>query len=154
MDLRENGLDKKKEEGQPQEPFQISSNYLFLALILVIVFAAVIGSILKFTGLSFKKNKFYAVFLANNQAYFGYLDSLKNDYVNLTDVYYLQLKEPLQEQRSKVQKEPEMTLIKLGSELHSPKDLMVVNKKQVLFIEELKDDSKVVKAIKDYEAEK
>ena len=43
--------------------------------------------------------------------------------------------------------QPEFTLIKLGGELHGPKDQMTINRNQILFIEELKADSKVVTAI-------
>ena len=40
-----------------------------------------------------------------------------------------------------------MSLIKLGEELHEPEDLMIINKDNILFIENLKADSKIVKAI-------
>ena len=45
-------------------------------------------------------------------------------------------------------KEPETTLAKLGSEVHGPEDKMQINKDHVLFIEDLKDDSTVVKSIR------
>ena len=41
-------------------------------------------------------------------------------------------------------------LTKLGGEIHGPEDKMIVNRQQVLFIENLKPDSKVVQLIKDH----
>ena len=43
-------------------------------------------------------------------------------------------------------------LQKLGSELHGPEDQMVINRDQVQFWENLKDDGQVVKAITTYKA--
>jgi len=42
-------------------------------------------------------------------------------------------------------------LIKLGNEIHGPADSMIITKDHILFIEQLKDDSKVVRAIKEYQ---
>ena len=42
-------------------------------------------------------------------------------------------------------------LLKLGNELHGPEDWMRINQDHVLFIEKLKQDSKVSQAIRDYE---
>jgi len=47
-----------------------------------------------------------------------------------------------------------LQLIKLGKELHGPKDQMVLNRDHILFIEELSSDSKVVKSIEKYNQEK
>lgn len=43
------------------------------------------------------------------------------------------------------------SLVKLGNELHGPEDKMSINLSQVLFVEDLKVDSKVVEAIRAYE---
>lgn len=97
--------------------------------------------------------KYQAVFLSNGQTYFGKVVSPNERYVSLTDVYYLVLKQPLQNQKNEntdqnqEQAKPEYSLIKLGKEMHGPTS-MSINKDQILFIENLADDSKVVTAIK------
>lgn len=97
--------------------------------------------------------KFQAVFLSNGQTYFGKVVDPNEKYVALADVYYLVLKQPLQNQnntdqgQNQDQSKPEYTLIKLGKEMHGPTS-MSINKDQILFIENLADDSKVVSAIK------
>ena len=88
-----------------------------------------------------------AVFLTNNQVYFGHF--YYRPFISTTtlkDIYYLQITQPLQPQGD-IQPQPEFKIIKLGSEIHGPKDKMVIPKSQILFWENLRDDSLVVKAI-------
>ncbi len=97
-------------------------------------------------------SKHQAVFLTNGQVYFGKAANEKASYVSLSDVYYLVLKKPLQNQQqegeqNQEQAKPEYSLIKLGKEMHGPTS-MSINRDQILFIENLADDSKVVSAIK------
>jgi uncharacterized protein YpmB len=94
-----------------------------------------------------------AVFLTNGQVYFGKLKQSGFENVELTNVYYLQLQKPLQsgeEGATQENQKADISLVKLGKELHGPEDKMVINKDHVLFVEKLKDDSKVVEAIKNY----
>jgi len=103
---------------------------------------------------SLNSSSYYAVFLSNDQVYFGHLSDVNNQYVSLKDIYYLQLAQPLQSTDAKDtttlldNSKQQLTLIKLGKELHAPKDEMKINRDSVLFYEELKDDSKVVQTIK------
>ena len=92
-----------------------------------------------------------AVFLSNGQVYFGKITSHDQDEIQLADIYYLQVNQSAQlEQKDKSStQDPQVSLVKLGSELHGPNDLMHINMKQVLFTESMKTDSKVVKAIQD-----
>jgi len=91
---------------------------------------------------------YHAVFLTNGQVYFGRVTSRDSFEVVLENIYYLQSDKQMIAQGLDNQKE--LKLIKLGNELHGPEDMMYINRDQVLFIEPLKEDSKVVKAIKDY----
>ena len=96
-----------------------------------------------------------AVFLVNGQVYFGKLSFSKNQFITLRDIYYLQLAQsPQPENATKNNGEqPQLSLVKLGDELHGPTDEMKINRDQILFIEKLKENSKVVEAIKRYEKE-
>jgi hypothetical protein len=101
---------------------------------------------------------YQAVFLTNGQVYFGKLASSDSDYPTLTDIYYLQVVQPpLQGQQTagqaaQGQQQPQISLVKLGNELHGPVDLMHIAKNQILFYEDMKSDSQVVKAIQSYKA--
>lgn len=97
-----------------------------------------------------KTDRYQAVFLTNGQVYFGKLSNVNKDYVDLTDIYYLQVQQSVQpaDAKAAADQNPQVSLAKLGSELHGPEDQMKISRDQVLFWENLKDDSKVVDAIK------
>lgn len=101
---------------------------------------------------------YQAVFLTNGQVYFGKITESDDNYVTVTDIYYLQVVQPPlqgqvpagQEQPAAGQAQPQISLVKLGQELHGPVDEMHISRSQILFYEDLKSDSQVVKAISDY----
>jgi len=95
-----------------------------------------------------KGSQYQAVFLTNGQVYFCKLSQVDSPYVKCDDIYYLQVQQSVQPTDSKSQQNPQVSLAKLGSELHGPEDNMLINRSQVLFFENLKDDGKVVQAIK------
>ena len=111
------------------------------------------------TGDSLKidQGKYQAIFLTNGQVYFGKVNSHNSSYLELVDIFYLQVKPVLQQgdegnqETSKPEQKTELSLVKLGNELHGPLDRMMINKDQVVFVEDLKDDSKVTDAIKRYQ---
>ncbi len=103
-----------------------------------------------------KLSGYQAVFLTNGQVYFGKVSDKTSAYVRLTDIYYLQVTQPplqgSQSQSQQQQQQPQISLVKLGKELHGPDDKMDINKDQILFIEDMMDDAKVVQAIREYKA--
>jgi hypothetical protein len=107
---------------------------------------------------------YQAVFLTNGQVYFGKFAD-KGDWIELSDIYYLQVTQNLQAAATSDQAKnaapnsgttPEpannIQLVKLGSELHGPTDTMHIERDKVLFWEDMKEDSKVVSAIKQYKS--
>lgn len=88
---------------------------------------------------------YVGVFLDNGQVYFGQAKDMSSDFLTLDSIYYLQSDKP-----ADANAQSDLKLIKMGNELHGPKDQMQINRQHVLFIESLKDDSKVVEAIKNY----
>lgn len=93
------------------------------------------------------KTKFQAVFLNNGQAFFGKIRTLNNRFFTLDNIYYLQVNEKAQSDQTAVAPD----LIKFGcAELHSPTDVIVINREQIVYWENLKDDGKVVEAISAY----
>jgi len=103
-------------------------------------------------------NEYQAVFLTNGQVYFGKLANLNNKYVTITDVYYLQVQQDstsssLQGASSATSPSSQVSLVKLGNELHGPQDEMYISSQQMLFWENLKDSGKVVQAIDKYQGQ-
>ena len=152
----------------------------FLVLAVLVLGASVLFGVIyseqirKANLVKLNSDKYHAVFLSNGQVYFGLLSNYNTENPKLSDIYYLQLAQSTQaapegeqvtentettegqvlEQPGQTTSDQGLTLIKLGEELHGPEDSMILNKEQVLFIEQLKDDGKVVKAIEDYKANK
>lgn len=92
------------------------------------------------------KEGYVAVFLANDQVYFGQVNDDGSALV-LKDVYYIRLNQT-QEGQEANQDQPQLALVKLGDQIHGPVDEMRINKDFVLFVERIKDESTVVRAIK------
>jgi len=130
------------------------------AIVMIVVALVVLGWFAKkaFGSLmadsAVKSKQYQAVFLTNGQVYFGKVSKTDDSYVKLNDIYYLQVQQQVQpEDKSKSSTDqPQVSLAKLGGELHGPEDVMYISRSQVLFWENLKDDGKVAKAIKDYKA--
>ncbi|MBI4053997.1 MAG: hypothetical protein HY397_01550 [Candidatus Doudnabacteria bacterium] len=135
----------------------------WILVIAVIIVLAVLGyvyrdklSASKTTSGPGATTAFQAVFLTNGQVYFGKLTDTGDRYVKLENIYYLQITPVLQ---TKTEGDPgtqatpqqQLSLVKLGNELHGPVDHMSINRDHVLFVEDLKEDGRVVQAIKEYE---
>lgn len=116
----------------------------FLAIIVGILLVAVIVNKLNLTVTEkknlknlFSEDLYQAVFLSNDQIYFGHLKKAGSDFLILTNVYYVKINEGGAGQ-----------LVKLGQiEPHAPRDEMIINQDHILFWENLKLDSPVVKTI-------
>lgn len=120
-----------------------------ILVVVGIVVLAVMGSQGKLGG---NKDQYKAVFLTNGQVYFGKVSGERSNTVTLRDIYYLRVQRQVQPAEGEEQPQSQVQLIKLGNELHGPKDEMRINRNNILFIEDLKDDGRVVKAIKDFKA--
>lgn len=106
-------------------------------------------------ALEINTSAYHAVFMSNGQVYFGKLTRVNAQFATIEDVFYLRrLEQPLQpisdsDQAPKdAQPQPDLQLVKLGGEVHGPTDRMIINREHILFIEELKENSRVVETIK------
>ncbi|HSA59180.1 MAG TPA: hypothetical protein VLJ37_05795 [bacterium] len=99
-------------------------------------------------GAQGNKGSWKAVFLTSGQVYYGKLTQNQGQFYKLQDVYYIRVN---QQQEDKT-KPPDLTLVKLGNEVHGPEDAIYLNRDHILYIEDLKEDGQVVKAIADAKA--
>lgn len=86
-----------------------------------------------------------AVFLSTGQVYFGKLVRVNKENIVLKDIYYLSDTKDLSANDGK-----KISIVKLGEELHGPKDLMYIQRTHILFYEEMRSDSKINEAIGKY----
>lgn len=94
---------------------------------------------------------YQAIFLTNGQVYFGKFKPATGKYAKLSDIYYLQVQQQVQPAQAGQTQQPQISLVKLGQELHGPEDVMYIDREQILFWENLKDDGRVVQAIREYQ---
>lgn len=96
-------------------------------------------------GLPFtvSKSGWQAIFLKDGRVYFGQVVETTEREVALRNVYYLQATEPHQ---GHVVSAQAPFLIKLDDEMR-------VNREQVLFIEDLQQDSSIVEVIEEYQSQ-
>lgn len=120
------------------------------ALVILFVVFFIVDRLVGWGILSSNRKPWTAVFLTNGQVYFGHISRYGGNEVDLTNIYYLQANQNLQQNQQNQQQQPNLSLVKLGNELHGPVDFMRINKQHVMFTEEMKDDSQVVKSINEY----
>lgn len=139
-----------------------SKKILIISAIIAVVVLGSVGwfvwSMRDDSAKSVNNDEYQAVFLTNGQVYFGKISSINKDELTLDHIYYLQVQQSVQPATNGTSNtttngaaqtnNSQVSLAKLGSELHGPEDHMYVERSQVLFWENLKDSGKVVQAIK------
>lgn len=95
------------------------------------------------------KDRFQAVFLTSEQVYFGKITEVTKDTIKLENIYYL--RNGQFDKSGNINAGTDVSLAKLGNELHGPDDVMYIERKNLEFWENLKNESQVVMAIKAYE---
>jgi hypothetical protein len=140
-------------------PFRHPVAFLVLTVVFIFVsFGSILGAAV-FVKMTLAESqmvrpdsaKYQAVFMTNGQVYFGKLSGVSSKYQVLSDVYYLQVQQAVQPAATD-NKDAKISLTKLGKELHGPTDRMNISSEQVLFWEDLNDDSAIVKAIENYKS--
>lgn len=128
-------------------------------VVCIAILIAAIASLFAFGGTEnegkfVEKGKMQAVFLNGGQVYFGKISNVNSRFMRMSDIYYLRVNQTVQPNQANAQGQQasanDISLVKLGCELHGPQDSMVINQDQVIFWENLKDDGQVAKAVATY----
>ncbi len=125
--------------------------WLILAVVAVIAVVIVLASLV-WQKSSYDQKKWQAVFLNNNQVYFGHVAAEDENKLILREIYYPQ--KPLILQQQIEQQPADFTIVKFGGEIYGTEDEMVINRENVLYVANIKEDSKIVAAIKKYQEKK
>lgn len=133
----------------------IATSILVLVLIFGLVFVKKDETTMSKEADLINKNQYQAVFISSQdgQVYFGKLEIYNRDLYKLTDIYYVRVENPIQPEGQNQQSQANISLAKLGNELHAPEDVMYIAREKVLYWENLKDSGQVVSAIKKYQTE-
>jgi hypothetical protein len=155
-------VESKKELSQIEIP-KIRPNYESLykritAVMAVIIIGLVLywffgvrgggGEVVEEPGVT---TRWYAVKLVTEETFYGQIEDTGADPVVIKNVYYNY--DQLSEESGSEAGEGggNLRLVKRGKETHGPEGTMNIVRAQVVYMEPLKDESKVLKAILDYE---
>lgn len=94
-----------------------------------------------------KNTSWYMIKLANGEIYYGQSSDIKSDPVVIRNVYY----DYDQGKGKETNDAGSLRLVKKGKESYGPSGTMNVVRSQILFFDELSPESKVLKAILEYE---
>ena len=126
--------------------------WLILGVIVVIIVAAAFVGLRGQGSGNYDQDKWQAVFLNNNQVFFGHVVSEDENKLVLREIYYPQ--KPLILQQQSEQQPSDFTIVKFGGEIYGTEDEMVVNRENILYVANIKEESKIVAAIRKYQEKK
>lgn len=119
--------------------------YIVLIVLALIAAALVIFKVINNKNDVLIKKEWYAVKLVNDEIYYGQIGNIKSDPLVIEKVYYNYDSKNPEDQSNNLR------LVKRGKESYGPSGVMNIIRTQILFIEPLKPDSKVLQAIMEYE---
>ena len=159
----ENEIKSKTDLKKISQPKVKKSREGLIKLIVFILAVLVVGATVYFLffrakGWFYKPNAgqaWYAVKLVNGETFYGRISDIKADPIVMSNVYYNydQAKQntAVKDQANAVSETGNLRLVKRGQETHGPAGTMDIVRSQVLFMEPMKSDSKVLQAILGYE---
>lgn len=104
-----------------------------------------------------EKNGWYSIRLVNDEIFYGKIIDIESDPVVMTSVYYdydkVKDNKKVGEKynQEKIDENGGLRLVKRGKEIHGPEGMINIVRSQILYMELLKSDSKVLNAIMQYE---
>ena len=94
---------------------------------------------------------FQVVVLDTGEVFVGKVIKERSSRLELVNIYYLPITaEDLFSQEFNAIHES-ISVIKIGNELHGPEDSMVISQEHIVYIQNLKENSKIVTAIEEYQ---
>lgn len=144
---------------RPKEIESENSFYKQMAVFLVIALVGVIAYFLFFSNKNqaivdepYVGTGWYSIKLVDEKIYYGQIDDTKSEPILIRNVYYDYDQLRQEETETGVKKETgSLRLVKRGKETHGPSGDMEVFREKVLLMEPLREESKVLKAILEYE---
>lgn len=123
--------------------FYKKSGALIITVLIVTIGAVIAAAFLLPKGERVNSNGYQVVYMTSGQAYFGKLKNTDGNYLVLDTPYTAQDVQPEGEEQAAAS----TTLVKVSQQQYGPTDSMSLKSDQVLFWQNLRDDSKVTEAI-------
>ncbi len=136
---------------QPTQKTVMKINYWRTFFLLCVCLGIVLLGVYGYRVIAARSEKgtdiYRAVFMQNGQVYFGKITGEEHGYVTLEHVYYVQTTNQSTVAGVGATTGSEISLVRLGSELHAPESKMYINKDQIMFYQDLRKDSQVLQSI-------
>lgn len=144
---------KKISQPKAKEPREGLVKLVVFILAILIVGTTVYSLFFKTKGgaTDSKAKDWYAVKLVDGEIFYGQVADTKADPIAIANVYYNYDQAKEKDGSKPVEETGNLRLVKRGQETHGPAGTMDIVRAQVLFMEPLKTDSKVLQAILQYE---
>jgi hypothetical protein len=111
-----------------------------IAIVVVVLLTLLVAHQVEGTdtlGGAINPNEYQSVVLTNGQIYFGKLSAPGGNYYYLRHVYYLT------EQATRAGQPKQRALAPITKDVHAPEDMMVINRSQIVYMENLKPTGEV-----------
>lgn len=137
--------------GVPRSPEKKSNKgVLWTVIIALVVLVLGVGGWLVWSAsksgdLGIDASRYQAVFLSNGQIYFGKLTAFNDESFKITTVYYPQAES--EETTTTANQQGNIQLFRITDGVHGPEDEMIIMKDQILYYENLQENSKVTQLI-------
>ena len=135
---------KTLHKSQDPKSFYGKSGSIIVTTVVILIGAATATYFLLPKGERVNQDGFQVVYMTSGQAYFGKLKNTDGNYLVLDTPYTAQDVKPEGEENVQTS----TTLVKVSQQQYGPTEAMSLKSDQVLFWQNLRDDSKVTEAIK------
>jgi hypothetical protein len=123
------------------------------AVVVSVIAGLVVGKLMGVAATQPRDDRYQVVFLNNDQVFFGKLKNTTGEYLRLEQAYQTRQSE-VPENATEEQKKAtnsNLSLVKVGSLVYGPENVLMIRADNVIFWQDLSDDSKVTRAIEDAE---
>lgn len=136
----------------PEKKSKKGALWTIIALVVLLALGALgwfIWSSSKSATTGIDSSKYQAVFLSNGQIYFGKLTPFNDESFKISTVYYpqAQASDEETEETDVTSAQSNIQLFRITDGVHGPEDTMIIMKSQVLYYENLQENSKVTQLI-------
>ena len=161
FDGRDDLLDEELQKIDRPKGKKTGEGDVYKKISIILLLAIIIGSGYLFfhnkknpggrTAVNQENSGWYSVKLSNGEVYYGQIADLGADPVVIENVYYNYDQLSADAGGGEKPDSGNLRLVKRGQEIHGPDGSLSVVRSQVVYMEPMKEDSKVLKAILEYE---
>lgn len=134
-----------------QAALMLLSASLFIALAYLVYSTLAMNSQVEADKPVAETNHWYAIKLTDGDIVYGKIDDISKDPLTVNPAYYNYDQKKEADKKKTVNESGDIRLVRRGQETHGPDGAVQIFRSQTVFLENLREDSKVLKVIQDNE---